>query len=266
MTARHAEGTATAQRELWGRRARDWAAMQEGQARPLFEAGLEALRIGPGSRVLDVGCGSGMFCRMATDVGAVVSGYDATPELLEIARERTPAGDFYEGDIERLPWLDDSFDVVTGFDAFQYSARPVEALREAARVLEPDGRLLIAGWGRPEQCEAGAVIAALARLMLPSPPGAAGPWALSEPGALEELVSVAGLTPERGDDVVCTWRYSTLDGAIRAQLSSGPAVAAVGESGEPAVRRAMEWTLEDFRDEGGEYVLENVFRYVIARP
>ncbi len=237
MTARHAEGTATAQRELWGRRARDWAAMQEGQARPLFEAGLEALRIGPGSRVLDVGCGSGMFCRMATDVGAVVSGYDATPELLEIARERTPAGDFYEGDIERLPWLDDSFDVVTGFDAFQYAARPVEALREAARVLEPDGR-----------------------------PGAAGPWALSEPGALEELVSVAGLTPERGDDVVCTWRYSTLDGAIRAQLSSGPAVAAVGESGEPAVRRAMEWTLEDFRDEGGEYVLENVFRYVIARP
>ena len=138
--------------------------------------------------------------------------------------------------------------------------------KRCAKPLEPDGRLLIAGWGRPEQCEAGAVIAALARLMPPSPPGAAGPWALSEPGALEELVSVAGLTPERGDDVVCTWRYSTLDGAIRAQLSSGPAVAAVGESGEPAVRRAMEWTLEDFRDEGGEYVLENVFRYVIARP
>ena len=54
MTARHAEGTASAQRELWGRRARDWAAIQEGQARPLFEAGLEALEIGPGSRVLDI--------------------------------------------------------------------------------------------------------------------------------------------------------------------------------------------------------------------
>jgi len=37
MTARHAEGTASAQRELWGKRARDWASMQEGQARPLFE-------------------------------------------------------------------------------------------------------------------------------------------------------------------------------------------------------------------------------------
>jgi SAM-dependent methyltransferase len=266
MPARHAEGTASAQRELWGRRARDWAAMQEGQARPLFQAGLEALRIGPGSRVLDVACGSGMFCRMAADAGAVVSGYDATPELLEIAHERTPAGEFYEGDIERLPWLDDSFDVVTGFNAFEYAARPVEALREAARVVEPDGRVLIAVWGRPEQCEAGAVFAALARLMPPLPPGAAGPWALSEPGALEELVVDAGLTPEDGDEVPCVWRYSTLDGAVRAQLCSGPAAAAMRESGEPAVRRALEWTLEGFRDEGDDYVLENVLRYLVARP
>jgi SAM-dependent methyltransferase len=266
MTARHAEGTANAQRELWGRRARDWAAMQEGQARPLFQAGLEALAIGLGSRVLDLGCGSGMFCRMAADAGAAVSGYDATPELLEIARERTPTGEFYEGDIERLPWLDDSFDAVTGFNAFQYAARPEEALREAARVARPDGRVLIAVWGRPEQCEAGAVLAALARLMPPPPPGAAGPWALSEPGALEELVADAGLTPESDAEVPCAWRYSTLEGAVRAQLCSGPGAAAIRESGEPAVRRALEWTLEGFRDSGSDYVLENVFRYVVARP
>jgi 2-polyprenyl-3-methyl-5-hydroxy-6-metoxy-1,4-benzoquinol methylase len=263
VTTRHAEGSATAQRELWGRRARDWADLQEGQTLPLFRAGLEALGIVPGIRLLDVACGSGMFCRLAADAGAIVSGYDAAPELLEIARERTPEGEFYEGDIERLPWLGESFEVVTGFDAFQYAARPREALREAARVVSPDGRVLIAVWGRPEQCEAGAVVAALARLM---PAGAAEPWGLSEPGALEELLSDADLTPERSEEVTCVWRYSTLEGAVRAQLSSGPAVAAIRESGEDAVRRAMEWTLERFRDASGQFVLENVFRYVVARP
>jgi SAM-dependent methyltransferase len=265
MTVELIHGTATAQRDLWGRRARDWAALQEGQVRPLYEAGLEVLRIGQGSHVLDVGCGSGMFCRMAADAGASVSGYDATPELLEIARERTPEGAFYEGDIERLPWPDASFDAATGFNSFQFAARPVEALREAARVLKPDGRVLIAVWGRPEQCEAGAVLAALARLRPPPPPGEETPWALSVPGALEELVSEAGLTPEDGRDVACVWRYSTLEGAIRAQMSAGPAAAAIRESGEPALRRALEWTFAGFEDESGGYVLENVFRYVVAR-
>src|SRR5207244_13333556 len=144
------------------------------------------------------------------------------------------------------------FDVVTGFNAFQYAARPAEALREAARVVEPDGRVLIAVWGHSEQCEAGAVLAALARLMPPPPPGAAGPWALSEPGALVELVPDAGLTPESGDEVRCVWRYSTLDGAVRAQLCSGPAAAAMREAGEPAVRRARAWTLARFRAERGD--------------
>jgi hypothetical protein len=65
--------------------------------------------------------------------------------------------------------------------------------------------------------------------------------------------------------VACVWRYSTLEGAIRAQMSSGPAAAAIRESGEPALRRALEWTFAGFEDESGGYVLENVFRYVVAR-
>src|SRR5712691_5056302 len=148
MVVRHAPGTASTQRELWGRRARDWALLQEGQVRALYDAVLSRLDIGYGSRVLDVGCGAGMFCRLAADEGANVSGYDATPELLEIARERTPSGEFYEGDIERLPWPDASFDAVTGLDSFQFAARPVEALREARRVAKPDGQIVIAVWGR----------------------------------------------------------------------------------------------------------------------
>jgi ubiquinone/menaquinone biosynthesis C-methylase UbiE len=56
--------------------------------------------------------------------------------------------------METLPHADGTFDIVTGFNAFQYAARPVNALREARRVSKPGGHIVIAVWGLPEQCEA----------------------------------------------------------------------------------------------------------------
>jgi ubiquinone/menaquinone biosynthesis C-methylase UbiE len=57
---------------------------------------------------------------MAADRGASVAGIDAAGELLEIAAERTPGGDFRVGDIQALPWPENSFDAVTGFSSFQF--------------------------------------------------------------------------------------------------------------------------------------------------
>ena len=74
--------------------------------------------VGESTRLLDVGCGAGRFCRIARDRGARVAGLDATREFIDIARERTPDGEFEVGEMEDLPWQDDSFDVVTGFNSF----------------------------------------------------------------------------------------------------------------------------------------------------
>ncbi len=63
-----------------------------------------------------------------------MAGIDASEELIEIAAERVPDGDFRAGDIEALPWEDDTFDVVTGFSAFQFADDKVRALREARWV------------------------------------------------------------------------------------------------------------------------------------
>jgi 2-polyprenyl-3-methyl-5-hydroxy-6-metoxy-1,4-benzoquinol methylase len=84
-------GSAGIQGELWGARARDWADIQEPQHRPLFEDGIRRTGTGRGSAVLDVGCGAGGFCRLAADAGATVTGIDAAPTLVEIARERVPS-------------------------------------------------------------------------------------------------------------------------------------------------------------------------------
>ena len=99
------------------------------------------------------------------------------------------------GELEDLPYADGSFDAVTGFNAFQYAAEPAAALREAARVTKPGGRVVAMIWGTAAECEAAAYLAAIGRLLPPPPPGAPGPFALSEPGVLEALLTRAGLDP-----------------------------------------------------------------------
>jgi SAM-dependent methyltransferase len=84
---------------------------------------------------------------------------------------------------------------VSGINAFQYATRPEVAAAEAARVVRHGGRVAIATWGRPDDCEAAAHLGALGALLPPPPPGAPGPFALSRPGALASLARAAGLQP-----------------------------------------------------------------------
>ena len=124
-----------------------------------------------------------------------MSGIDATAPFVEIAKERVRGGDFRVGDTEALPWPDDSFDVVTGFNTFFFAANLVGALREARRVARPGGTVAMPVFGRPERCESTPVFAAAGQV-LPSESGEeeGGP-ALNEEGVLEALAEEAGLAP-----------------------------------------------------------------------
>ena len=162
-------GTAEAQSALWSARPREWCEM-EVQMRPLYEAVLGRISVGQGTELLDVGCGAGLAAQLAAQRGAVVNGFDATPELLAIATERVPNGEFTVGDLETLPYDDDSFDAVVGFNSFQYAASPRHALEQARRVARPGAPVVIATWAVPERCPAAVYLAALGSIM-PPPPG-----------------------------------------------------------------------------------------------
>jgi SAM-dependent methyltransferase len=257
-------GSAPVQGRLWGARARDWAEVQEATVLPLFEAIADRLAVGAGTRVLDVGCGAGLFLRGAADRGAEVAGLDAAAALLAIARRRLPGADLREGEMERLPWADASFDVACGINAFQYATRPVAAVAEAARVVRPGGLVALATWGRAEDCQAAAYLGAVGRLLPPPPPGAPGPFALSEPGALGSLARAAGLQPTEEADVEVTWEYPDEPTLLRGLLSAGPAVRAIAEAGEARVRDAVLAAVAPCRTPGGAYRLHNVFRCTIA--
>lgn len=251
---------------LWGARARDWAEVQEGQCAATYHAVLSHARVGRGTRHLDVGCGAGMAAQLSAALGATVSGIDAAGSLLEIARERTPDGHFRQGDLEALPFEDDAFDLVTGFNSFQYAGDPAQALREAGRVTKPGGMIVIMTWGEPAGMEASSLVAALKPLLPTPPPGAPGPFALSDEQALRAFATAGGLTPGAVFDVDTPWFYPDEATALRGLASAGVAVRAIEHSGEDAVIDAYRAALAPFRQPDGSFRIGARFRCLTAAP
>jgi SAM-dependent methyltransferase len=258
------EGSLSVQGGLWSARARDWAELQEPQHRPKYEDAIRRTQLGPGQAVLDLGCGAGVFCRLAADAGASVTGIDAAPALVEIARERVPEGQFAVGDIPPLPYASGSFDVVTAFNSLQFVPNPGAVLAEVSRVIKPRAKIYLLVWGREENTGLVAVMKALHPLVPPRPPGSPGPFALSAPGVLEDLATGSGFAPAEAGYLELPYEYPDQATMLRAQRSSAPAVLAARTSGEAAVDEAITEGLAPFRTPSGGYRLSTEYRYLVA--
>lgn len=107
-------------------------------------------------RVLDAGCGSGRLTVELATRGAAVTGFDTNAGRLDVARERAEAAGvaltLLEADFEgALPLADGAFDAVVSRLALMAAADPVATLRELARMLEPEGRLVTMLWATPAE-------------------------------------------------------------------------------------------------------------------
>jgi SAM-dependent methyltransferase len=261
MTSTTTAGSAERWGPLWGARADDWAETEE-QQQPTYDEAIRQVGIVPGRRVLEVGCGSGVFLRAAADRGAIVTGLDASEALLRLAAERVPDADLRVGDMQFLPFEDDEFDLVAGFNSFFFADDMAAALREAGRVARPGAQVLIQVWGRPERCSLEAMKAAIHPFL----PGAAGgrtPPELWRPGVLEAMAAEAGLAPERTFDTSWAYEYADEDALLRGMLSAG-LVHVAEEAGGDAVRRAIVEALAPYRTADGGYRLENEWHYLVA--
>ncbi|MEQ1580543.1 MAG: class I SAM-dependent methyltransferase [Steroidobacteraceae bacterium] len=258
--------SAESQSALWAKGASDWAKVQEGTVSPLYQTVLARLQPKEGDHLLDIGCGAGLFCKMAAAQGVLVSGIDATEALIKIARRRTKSGDFRVGDMEELPFDEASFDFVTAFNSIQFAESPLNALRQARRMLKPEGVLAIAIWGGPQQAEAAVCLKALAALASPAPANAPGPFTLSGPEVLESVVTQAGFESFRKDEVDCLWSYPDLKTLAQGLLASGPGAAAKAEVGAAKARKALAAAAEPYKTAAGGYEFRNRFRYVLSRP
>jgi SAM-dependent methyltransferase len=122
---------------------------------PDLQVMVEAARLGGAERVLDLGSGAGHSALACADGAACVIGVDLTPEMVAAARrlaqERARTNVRFEpGDVEQLPFEDQSFDRVITRYAFHHFPRPAVALAEARRVLRTGGLFLLADSVAPE--------------------------------------------------------------------------------------------------------------------
>jgi SAM-dependent methyltransferase len=258
-------GSAAVQGQLWGARAQDWAACVEQVSLPLFGAALDAAHVTSGTRLLDAGCGAGLLAMLASLRGARVSALDAAAGQVAVARERLPAADIRQGDLEALPFADSSFDAVTAVNSVFYAADMAAAMRELVRVVRPGGRVVVTAWGPPARCEfLTAVMPRLAPLMPPPPPGAAPPHpgALSEPGALAAILKAAGLRVVEDGEAACPFVFPNTEASWRGNASAGVNQAAIAHSGEAAVRAVYADADRAHTRPDGSVRYENVFLWV----
>ena len=108
------------------------------------------LAVVSGTRLLDVGCGSGQLALIAARAGAKVTGCDIATNWIQRARDRAAAegldATFEEGDAESLPYEDAQFDVVTSLIGAMFAPRPELVARELTRVCRPGGTIAMANW------------------------------------------------------------------------------------------------------------------------
>lgn len=130
--------------EDWEREAARWIAWARTpghDAYYLYRDAFFELVPGPGRATLEIGCGEG---RVARDLAARdhrVTGLDAAPSMVRAARLADPHGEYVVGDAARLPFADGSFDLVVAYNSLMDVDDMPATVREAARVLEPGGRL-----------------------------------------------------------------------------------------------------------------------------
>lgn len=102
----------------------------------------------PGMYVADIGCGTGLYTKELCQMGAKVVGVDISPEMLEIAAQKTrnytDSVEFVIGDASALPFADNCFDRVFSITAMEFFEKPQPCLHEMYRILRPGGHMIVA--------------------------------------------------------------------------------------------------------------------------
>jgi SAM-dependent methyltransferase len=260
-------------------RARDWAEIQERMLVPLYEAVHRRLDVGTGTRLLGLGCGSGLALLMAASRGATVTGVDpGEPERAALARERLrpeawgPPTRARARIVEGAPADarapgDPLYNVVTAFEPIGCSDGDSEGLGDlltaATPLAERGAPVVLVGWGPPERCATSAVLRVAAKLA--DPLRGAGSWRPSLRDDLEDVAQSAGLQPDGSGRVACPFGYANVDNAVRGLLSTGLFDAAIRATDQVQVDKELTEALHPHRRRDGTVWMPNVFRYLIAR-
>jgi SAM-dependent methyltransferase len=159
---------------------------------------LDAVRLRPGTRLLDVASGPGVLTAEAANRGARALGVDLSSRMIELAQRLYPAIEFREADVEHLPFPDHSFDAIVCAFGLGHFPRPEHAVAECVRTLSPGGRIAFAWWDDPARQRIQGIfreaIAEIGVSVPPDVPQGHNVFRFSNSGEFHRLLEGAGLT------------------------------------------------------------------------
>lgn len=171
-----------------------FAPVTEHAAEPL----LTAAKAGAGMKVLDVACGSGVVAMHAASRGALVTGVDLAPRMLDLASRLNPGCTFREASVDSMPFDDGAFDAVVCAFGIGHFPDPPVAVAECVRVARAGSMCAFAWWDLPARNRMHGVLIAALEEVNPEAPSElpAGPplFRYSEEDTLRGLLESAGLS------------------------------------------------------------------------
>jgi SAM-dependent methyltransferase len=229
--------------ELWGRRATQRAALGAKMSMPAWKTAIERTGVTVGTTVLDLACGSGEFCALATEAGAHATGIDASHEMIRLARRTAPAAEFHVRALGRLPWEDGTFDVVTAFNALFFAADPEAAFAEAVRVSRD--HVVVCDWHPEHQSDIITI-----------------GWAVRGPSGRR---SARTPEPQRKLTIDIPQEHPDEDTMLRTLLSTGGYQRLIEGEGEESVAEKIRAAAEPFRTADGGYRFANKYLMSLFR-
>jgi ubiquinone/menaquinone biosynthesis C-methylase UbiE len=194
-----------------------WRRQSAAMGNDMTQAIVEAARVQPGMRVLDVACGTGepaiSLAALLAGNGEVV-GVDISPAPLKIAEERASQRGlsnvtFQKTDAQELPFPDNSFDCITSRLGIMFFSDLPRALSEMRRVLKPEGRAILLVWGPFQQPYFHTTIGTVLRMLSGTemPDSGRKMFALAEGGKLTQALGHAGFSQAKEELVTVPWTW-----------------------------------------------------------
>ena len=222
---------------------------------PLFDA----VRLHPGTPLLDVATGPGALAAEAANRGARPVGIDLSPQMIELARRLYPGIDFREADVEHLPFPDDTFDAVVCAFGLGHFPRPEVAVAESVRTLLPGGRLAFSWWDDPSRQRIQGIFRdAISEVGVSAPadvPQGHNAYRFSNTGEFVRLLEGAGLievavtehaTTYSVPDTETLWR-----GGLGGLLLTGAAIRQQDKATQDLIRTAFERCASVYKSANG---------------
>lgn len=230
----------------------------------------EAAGVGPGQRVLDVACGTGIVTRTAAErvaPGGRAVGIDLNEAMLTVARRVAPDLEFRQGDAVALRFPDGSFDTVLCQMALMFFSDRARSVREMARVTAVGGTVAVLVPGALDHQQSFARFADMAaRHAGDEARSLLGTYFLC--GDLDELVSVfgsAGLRVTEARTETGTYRAPSVDAFVTTEVESTPLVQRISDDVYRKIRADAHEVLAPFTTPDGRVEAPFESNLVVAR-